>query len=87
MSPKLKFAVLPESPFKTIIGIIDPELLHDAAERWKMKFKQSYSHQVIEDEEVLAREQTNVEAKSGGHVYWYWINRTIVRYHSTEQNN
>lgn len=49
MKPSLKFSILPDSPYKTIIGIIEPELLKDAAERWKQKFQKSYSHQVIED--------------------------------------
>lgn len=49
MSPKMKFSLLPESPYKTVVGIIEPELLYAVAQRWKDKFRQTYSHQVIED--------------------------------------
>ena len=50
MSPKMNFSIFPESPYKTIIGVVEPELLKSTADKWKMKFKKNYSHQVIEDE-------------------------------------
>lgn len=50
MKPQLKFALSPESPFKHIVGIIEPELMEGVSRRWKEKFKQNYSHTVMEDE-------------------------------------
>lgn len=47
MNPKMKIQLLPESPYKTVIGVIEPELLGTVADRWKMKFQKNYSHQVI----------------------------------------
>jgi hypothetical protein len=49
MKPSLKFSLMPESPFKIIIGVIEPELMRGVAQRWKDKFKQNYSHNIIED--------------------------------------
>lgn len=57
MKPQLKFALTPESPFKHVVGIIEPELVEGVSKRWKEKFKQNYSHVVMEDEEVLYKEQ------------------------------
>lgn len=53
----MKFSLMPQSPFKTIVGVIEPELMRGVAQRWKEKFKQNYSHTIIEDEEVLEREK------------------------------
>ena len=47
MKPNLKISLFPDSPYKTIVGIIEPGLLTKAAEKWKMKFQKSYSHVVI----------------------------------------
>ena len=47
IKPKSKFSLIPDSPFKTIIGIIEPELMYETSRKWKEKFKQNYSHQVI----------------------------------------
>lgn len=62
----MKFTIMPESPFKTIVGLIEPDLMRGVAQRWKEKFKQNYSHTIIEDEEVLEREKLlrEVEGKS-----------------------
>jgi hypothetical protein len=57
MKPVLKFALTPESPFKHIVGIIEPELLDGVSKKWKEKFKQNYSHIVMEDEELLMKQQ------------------------------
>jgi|JI6StandDraft_1071083.scaffolds.fasta_scaffold249511_1 hypothetical protein len=57
MKPQFSFKLTPESPFKNIIGIIEPEMVEGVAQRWKEKFKQNYSHVVMEDEEVLMREE------------------------------
>jgi hypothetical protein len=40
--------------------------MRGVAQRWKDKFKQTYSHTIIEDEEVLEREKLlrEVEGKS-----------------------
>jgi len=35
MKPTLKFSLTPESPFKQIVGIIEPELVEGVAKRWK----------------------------------------------------
>ena len=35
MKPQLKFTLSPESPFKMIVGIIEPELVEGVARRWK----------------------------------------------------
>ena len=40
---------LPSTPFKTIYGVIRPELLNGVAMKWKEKFKSDYGHQIIED--------------------------------------
>jgi hypothetical protein len=56
MKPQLKFALSPESPFKHIVGIIEPELMEGVSRRWKEKFRQNYSHTVMEDEEVLMKQ-------------------------------
>ena len=50
MKPQMKFSLMPESPFKIIIGVIEQELMRGVAQRWKDKFKQNYSHNIIEDE-------------------------------------
>lgn len=47
MKPTLKFALTPESPFKHIVGIIEPELVDGVSKKWKEKFKQNYSHVVM----------------------------------------
>jgi hypothetical protein len=57
MKPTLKFALTPESPFKHIVGIIEPELVDGVSKKWKEKFKQAYSHVVMEDEEVLMKQE------------------------------
>ena len=57
MKPKMSFSLMPETPFKTIYGIIEPDLLVGTAAKWKDKFFQNYSHHVIEDEAVLEREK------------------------------
>lgn len=57
MKPQLNFKLSPESPFKNIVGIIEPELVDGVSKRWKEKFRQTYSHVVMEDEEVLMMEQ------------------------------
>lgn len=57
MKPQFAFKLSPESPFKNIVGIIEPELVEGVAKRWKEKFKQNYSHVVMEDEEVLMKHQ------------------------------
>jgi hypothetical protein len=44
MNPKLTLSLLPESSYKTVVGLIEPELLRDAAQKWKKKFKESYKH-------------------------------------------
>lgn len=59
----MKFSLMPESPFKTIVGVIEPQLMRGVAQRWKEKFKQNYSHTIIEDEEVLEREKLLREAE------------------------
>jgi hypothetical protein len=50
MKPELKFTLMPETPFKIILGIVEPNLFQDVAKKWKLKFKQAYSHQIIEDQ-------------------------------------
>jgi hypothetical protein len=57
MKPQIKFALTPESPFKHIVGIVEPELVNGVSKRWKEKFRQTYSHVVMEDEEVLVKQQ------------------------------
>ena len=59
----MKFSLMPESPFKTIVGVIEPQLMRGVAQRWKENFKQNYSHTIIEDEEVLEREKLLREAE------------------------
>ena len=35
MNTKNKISFLPEQPFKTIVGIIEPELLYNTGKKWK----------------------------------------------------
>ena len=56
MKPQLSFTLSPESPFKLIVGLIEPDMVEGVAQRWKEKFKQNYSHVVMEDEEVMAKQ-------------------------------
>lgn len=35
MKPTLKFALSPESPFKHIVGIVQPDLVEGVSKRWK----------------------------------------------------
>jgi len=35
MKPQLNFSLSPESPFKNIVGIIEPELVDGVSQRWK----------------------------------------------------
>ena len=35
MKPQFSFSLTPESPFKNIVGIIEPELVEGVAQRWK----------------------------------------------------
>lgn len=58
---------LPSTPFKTIYGVVRPELLNGVARRWKDKFKTDYGHEIIEDEEVVEREKNLLDAKKFGH--------------------
>jgi hypothetical protein len=53
MKPSAKFTLFPEPPFKIIVGLVEPELMRGVAQKWKDKFKQAYSHNIIEDEEIL----------------------------------
>ena len=57
MKPSMQFSLTPESPFKNIVGLVEPELVEGVAKRWKEKFRQQYSHTVMEDEEVLRKEE------------------------------
>lgn len=47
MKPQFTFTLSPESPFKNIVGIIEPELVDGVGRRWKEKFKQNYSHVIM----------------------------------------
>jgi hypothetical protein len=64
---KSGFKLIPDSPFKNILGIVDPELVPGVCNKWKSKFKTVYGHNIIEDEELLEREADLLEAKSKSH--------------------
>lgn len=57
MKPEMKFSLTPNNPFKTIVGIVEPEILAGVANKWKEKFKQNYNHVVMEDEDSLLRNE------------------------------
>lgn len=64
---KRGFKILPDAPFKTIVGVADPEHISGISKKWKLKFKKDYGHNIIEDEEVVKRESEYLEAKSKSH--------------------
>lgn len=34
MNPKVSISILPQNPYKTIVGLVEPELLSRTAKRW-----------------------------------------------------
>ena len=59
--------LLPSTPFKTIFGVVSPQMLEGVARKWKEKFRSEYGHTVIEDEAIVEREKDLLEAKKFGH--------------------
>lgn len=51
LTPKASF--LPSSPYKTLVGLVEPEDLDGITKLWKNKFRATYGHEIIEDEDVL----------------------------------
>ena len=45
-----KFSIIPDVPYKTIVGVAKPENLEGIARKWKDKFRSTYGHTIIEDE-------------------------------------
>ena len=50
MTPK--FSIIPDVPYKTIVGVTKPENLEGISRKWKEKFKATYGHAILEDTEV-----------------------------------
>jgi len=49
-----KASLFPSNPYKTLVGLVEPEDLDGITNLWKNKFKSTYGHEIIEDEEILA---------------------------------
>jgi len=47
-----KFKIIPEVPYKTIVGVTRPENLEGITQKWKDKFRTTYGHTILEDTEV-----------------------------------
>lgn len=50
MTPK--FSIIPDVPYKTIVGVARPENIEGIAKKWKEKFKATYGHTILEDSEI-----------------------------------
>ena len=46
MAPKFK--ILPDVPYKTIVGVARPENMEGIAKKWKEKFKTVYGHNILD---------------------------------------
>ena len=50
---KPKYSFLPSNPYKTIVGLVEPEILNHISNEWKQTFKSTYGHEIMEDESVI----------------------------------
>ena len=50
LKPKSTF--LPSNPYKTLIGLVEPDDLDGISNNWKNKFKTTYGHEILEDEDI-----------------------------------
>ncbi|EDK31396.1 transmembrane protein, putative (macronuclear) [Tetrahymena thermophila SB210] len=50
-----KTSLIPSNPYKTLVGLVEPEDLEGITKLWKNKFKTTYGHEILEDEEALNR--------------------------------
>ena len=41
---KPKYSIIPSSPYKTIVGVTEEELVSGISNLWKNKFKSAYGH-------------------------------------------
>lgn len=48
-----KFTLIPEAPYKVIVGLADPKNVDGIANQWKSKFLSIYGHQIMEDDSGL----------------------------------
>lgn len=62
LTPKATF--IPSNPYKTLVGLVEPEDLDGITKLWKNKFKSTYGHEIIEDEDVLAARELKETLKS-----------------------
>lgn len=51
---------MPSSPYKTLVGLVEPEDLEGVSTLWKNKFRATYGHEIIEDEEVVAKRENKL---------------------------
>ncbi|KRX08154.1 hypothetical protein PPERSA_01699 [Pseudocohnilembus persalinus] len=54
---KPKYSFIPSNPYKTIVGIVEPEHVNPIAKKWKNNFRSVYGHEIMEDEQVEAKFQ------------------------------
>ncbi|CAD8073908.1 unnamed protein product [Paramecium sonneborni] len=45
------FNIIPDVPYKVLVGIVDPKLQNIIAKEWKQRFLSIYGHQILEDEQ------------------------------------
>lgn len=47
---KPKFAIVPDTPYKVIVGIVSKDTQNEIVNTWKSRFLSVYGHQILEDE-------------------------------------
>ncbi|EGR33358.1 hypothetical protein IMG5_055000 [Ichthyophthirius multifiliis] len=61
LKPKTSF--IPQNPYKTLVGIVEPEDLEGVSKVWKQKFKTTYGHEILEDEDIVQERQKKLMQK------------------------
>lgn len=41
---KPQFSILPSTPYKTIVGVVEPDLVQGISKQWRNKFNSVYGH-------------------------------------------
>lgn len=49
---KPKFSLVPETPYKVIVGVVNKVTVKEVVKSWKSKFMSVYGHQILEDSEL-----------------------------------
>lgn len=50
-----KFSLVPDVPYKTIVGVAGRDHVEGIANKWKEKFKATYGHTILEDTQTAKK--------------------------------